>query len=85
MFGILQSSWLNKGISLYEHLKSLSFKDEDIIKSTNSKLNGTYNIKNSIKKGILDKETVIESLVSFKRSGAAAIVTYFALEIAKKI
>ena len=28
---------------------------------------------------------MIESITSFKRSGACAIVTYFALEIAKKI
>ena len=41
--------------------------------------------QNSIKKGILDKESIIESLVSFKRSGASAIVTYFALEIAKQL
>ena len=30
-------------------------------------------------------ESIIESLISFKRSGASAIVTYFALDIAKKI
>ena len=40
---------------------------------------------NAIKKGIVDKEAAIESLMSFKRSGASAIVTYFALDIAKKI
>ena len=67
----------------------------DIIKSVKEtfkipvfvyQVSGEYSmIKNSIKKGILDKESVIESLVSFKRSGASAIVTYFALEIAKKI
>ena len=42
-------------------------------------------IKNAINKRILNEESIIESLTSFKRAGANAIVTYFALEIAKKI
>ena len=47
---------------------------------------GEYSmITNAIKKGIVDSEAAIESLMSFKRSGASAIVTYFALDIAKKI
>ena len=49
-------------------------------------VSGEYSmIVNAIKKGILNKDAAIESLISFKRSGAAAIVTYFALDIAKKI
>ena len=49
-------------------------------------VSGEYSmIVNAVKKGILNKDAAIESLVSFKRSGAAAIVTYFALDIAKKI
>ena len=49
-------------------------------------VSGEYSmIKSAINKGILDKESAIESLISFKRSGASAIVTYFALEVAKKI
>jgi len=49
-------------------------------------VSGEYSmIVNAIKKGILDNEVIIESLMSFKRSGASAIVTYFALDIAKKI
>ena len=49
-------------------------------------VSGEYSmIQNAISKGLLDKDTVIESLISFKRSGASAIVTYFALDIAKKI
>tara|TARA_Y100000591_G_scaffold305388_1_gene302928 strand:- start:446 stop:1444 length:999 start_codon:yes stop_codon:yes gene_type:complete len=42
-------------------------------------------IKNGIKQKILSEEAIFESLISFKRAGACAIVTYFALEIAKKI
>ena len=49
-------------------------------------VSGEYSmIANAIKKGIVDSEAAIESLMSFKRSGASAIVTYFALDIAKKI
>ncbi len=49
-------------------------------------VSGEYSmIVNAVKKGILNKDADIESLISFKRSGAAAIVTYFALDIAKKI
>ncbi len=42
-------------------------------------------IKNAIQKKILKDDSVIESLISFKRAGACAIVTYFAIDIAKKI
>jgi porphobilinogen synthase len=49
-------------------------------------VSGEYNL---IKNGIINKEispdAVIESLVSFKRAGASAIVTYFADEIAGKL
>ena len=49
-------------------------------------VSGEYSlIKNGINKRILNEESIIESLTSFKRAGANAIVTYFALEIAKKI
>ncbi len=39
----------------------------------------------SIKNGILHEDAIIESLMSFKRAGASAVVTYFALEISRKI
>ncbi len=42
-------------------------------------------IKNGIEKNLLEDESIIESIISFKRAGACAVVTYFALEIAKKI
>ena len=42
-------------------------------------------ISNAIEKKILTEESIIESLISFKRAGACAIVTYFAIDIAKKI
>ena len=42
-------------------------------------------IKNGIDSGIIKEETIYESLASFKRAGASAIVTYFADHIADKL
>ncbi len=42
-------------------------------------------IKNAIQKKILKDDSIIESLIAFKRAGACAIITYFAIDIAKKI
>ncbi len=42
-------------------------------------------IKNAIQKKILKEDSIIESLIAFKRAGACAIVTYFAIDIAKKL
>jgi porphobilinogen synthase len=67
----------------------------DIIKSVKDnfkipvfayQVSGEYSlIKNGIKNKIINEDTVIESLIAFKRAGASAIVTYFSLEIAKKL
>jgi len=49
-------------------------------------VSGEYSlIKNAINKKLINEEAIIESLMCFKRAGASAIVTYFALDIAKKI
>ena len=49
-------------------------------------VSGEYSmIVRAIKTGALNKDAIIESLLSIKRAGASAIVTYFAMEIAKKI
>jgi len=49
-------------------------------------VSGEYSlIKNAIKNKTLTEDVIIESLVSFKRAGASAIVTYFADEIAEKL
>ena len=49
-------------------------------------VSGEYSlIKNGINKKLINDETIIESLISFKRAGASAIITYFALEVAKKL
>tara|TARA_B100000700_G_scaffold292671_1_gene352908 strand:- start:138 stop:1127 length:990 start_codon:yes stop_codon:yes gene_type:complete len=49
-------------------------------------VSGEYSlIKNAINKKIINEEAIYESLVSFKRAGASAIVTYFADQIADKL
>ena len=49
-------------------------------------VSGEYSmIVKSIKDGTLNNEAITESLISLKRAGASAIVTYFALDIAKKL
>ena len=42
-------------------------------------------IKNGIQKGIIDKEAVFESLISLKRAGSNAIVSYFSLDVADQL
>ena len=49
-------------------------------------VSGEYSlIKNAIDTKILSEESIFESIISFKRAGACAIITYFAVDIAKKI
>ena len=40
-------------------------------------------ISNGIMKGLINKNAILESLISFKRAGANAIVTYYADQISK--
>ena len=40
-------------------------------------------INNGIKKGLINKNAILESLICFKRAGANAIVTYYADQISK--
>jgi porphobilinogen synthase len=42
-------------------------------------------LKLAIDKGWLDNDVMLESLISFKRAGADAILTYAAKEISKEI
>ena len=49
-------------------------------------VSGEYSmIKTAIKNKILDKESIFESLISLKRAGCNAIITYFAIDVAKQI
>ena len=49
-------------------------------------VSGEYSlIKFGIKNNLIKEEAILESLLAFKRAGASAVVTYFALDIARKI
>ncbi len=49
-------------------------------------VSGEYSlIRSGINNGLINNEAIYESLISFKRAGASAIVTYFADEIANKL
>ena len=49
-------------------------------------VSGEYSlIKNGIKNKLITEDSIFESLICFKRAGASAIVSYFALDIAKKL
>jgi len=47
-------------------------------------VSGEYSlIKYGVNNKLINEDSILESLISFKRAGASAIVTYFALQIAK--
>ena len=49
-------------------------------------VSGEYSlIKFGIQKKLISDNAIYESLISFKRAGASAVITYFAIEIAKKL
>ncbi len=49
-------------------------------------VSGEYSlIKNGINKKLINENSILESLIGFKRAGASAIVTYFADKIAKNL
>ena len=61
-------------------------KDNFKIPVLGYQVSGEYSlIKYGIKKGLINEDSILESLISFKRAGTSAIVSYFALEIAKKL
>jgi porphobilinogen synthase len=61
-------------------------KDNFKIPVFSYQVSGEYSlIKNGIKNKLISENSILESLISLKRAGSSAIVTYFALEIAKKI
>jgi porphobilinogen synthase len=63
-----------------------SIKDEFKIPVFAYQVSGEYNIiRRGIDEKILNENSIIESLIGFKRAGASAIVTYFADQIANKL
>jgi porphobilinogen synthase len=63
-----------------------SLKDNFKVPIFSYQVSGEYSlIKNGIKKGIIKDEAILESLVSLKRAGSNAIVSYFSLDIANQL
>ena len=63
-----------------------TIKDSYKIPLFSYQVSGEYSlIKNGINKGIINQDAIIESLVSLKRAGSNAIVSYFSLEIANQL
>ena len=49
-------------------------------------VSGEYSmIKNAIKNNILPEDAINEMMISFKRAGANSVITYFAMEFARKL
>ena len=49
-------------------------------------VSGEYSLlMNGIKKGLIDENVILETLISFKRAGANAIVSYYADKLDKII
>jgi porphobilinogen synthase len=63
-----------------------SIKDNFKIPVFSYQVSGEYSlIKNGIKNKLINHEAILESLISLKRAGSSAIVTYFALDVAEKL
>lgn len=42
-------------------------------------------LRMAVDQGIMGEEVILESLLAIKRAGAKLIITYFALDIARKL
>ena len=72
------------GLPYLDIIKSI--KDNFKIPVFAYQVSGEYSlIKQGIKNKLISDGAILESLMAFKRAGASAIVTYFALEVANKI
>jgi len=61
-------------------------KDNFKIPVISYQVSGEYSLlKNGIINNLVTEDVIYESLIAFKRAGASAIVSYFALDIAKKL
>ena len=61
-------------------------KDNFKIPVLSYQVSGEYSlIKNRIKKKLINDQAIIESLISLKRAGSNAIITYFALDVANQL
>ena len=72
------------GLPYLDVIKNI--KDKFKIPVLAYQVSGEYSlIKNGIKNKLIKDNAIIESLMCFKRAGASAIVSYFAIDIAKKL
>ncbi len=72
------------GMPYLDVLKKI--KDKFLIPTFVYQVSGEYTmLKNAIAEGVFDNKAIIESLYSFKRAGADAIITYFAKEVAEEL
>jgi porphobilinogen synthase len=72
------------GLPYLDVIKSV--KDNFKIPVFAYQVSGEYSIiVNSINKGLVNKKIILETLMSFKRAGATAIISYFADKIAKDL
>ena len=61
-------------------------KDNFKIPIFSYQVSGEYSLlKNGINKNIINREAISETIMSLKRAGSSAIITYFALELAKEL
>ena len=61
-------------------------KDNFKIPIFSYQVSGEYSLlKNGIKQNIIGKEAISESIMSLKRAGSSAVITYFALDLAKEL
>ena len=86
---IIRESGLKKNITFFKSKIPKKTKIIAVIKA-NAYGYGDVNmaqklIKNGIKSGVIGRESIYESLISFKRAGASAVVTYFADQIARDL
>tara|TARA_B100000700_G_C15046274_1_gene858108 strand:+ start:615 stop:1604 length:990 start_codon:yes stop_codon:yes gene_type:complete len=72
------------GLPYLDIIKTI--KDNFKVPVFSYQVSGEYSLlKNGIKNKLITEEAILESLISLKRAGSSAIITYFALEVAKKI
>ncbi len=61
-------------------------KDEFNIPIVSYNVSGEYSmLKMAVEEGLMDKDVIMETLISLKRAGSDIIITYFAKEIAREL
>jgi len=75
---------IKPGLPYLDVIKTI--KDNFKIPIFSYQVSGEYSlIKNGIKKKIINEDAVLESLISLKRAGSNAIVSYFSLDVANQL